>query len=31
MTVPTPDRDRGVYGISVAADMVGMGVPTLRL
>jgi MerR family transcriptional regulator/heat shock protein HspR len=31
MTVPTPDRDRGVYGISVAADMVGMGVQTLRL
>jgi len=31
MTVPTPDRDAGVYGISVAADMVGMGVQTLRL
>jgi MerR family transcriptional regulator, heat shock protein HspR len=31
MTVPTPERDRGVYGISVAADMVGMGVQTLRL
>ena len=26
-----PDSDRGVYGISVAADMVGMGVQTLRL
>jgi MerR family transcriptional regulator, heat shock protein HspR len=31
MTVPTPDRSRGVYGISVAADIVGMGVQTLRL
>lgn len=31
MTVPSPDRDRGVYGISVAADIVGMGVQTLRL
>ncbi|HEY8300657.1 MAG TPA: MerR family transcriptional regulator [Jatrophihabitans sp.] len=31
MSVPQPDRDRGVYGISVAADMVGMGVQTLRL
>src|ERR1700759_2679528 len=29
--VPQPDRDLGVYGISVAADMVGMGVQTLRL
>lgn len=26
-----PDADRGVYGISVAADLVGMGVQTLRL
>jgi MerR family transcriptional regulator, heat shock protein HspR len=25
------DRDRGVYGISVAAELVGMGVQTLRL
>jgi MerR family transcriptional regulator/heat shock protein HspR len=25
------DLDRGVYGISVAADLVGMGVQTLRL
>lgn len=27
----TPDDDRGVYGISVAAELVGMGVQTLRL
>jgi DNA-binding transcriptional MerR regulator len=27
----TPDPARGVYGISVAAEMVGMGVQTLRL
>lgn len=26
-----PDRDRGVYGISVAAELVGLGVQTLRL
>jgi len=26
-----PDSDRGVYGISVAAELVGMGVQTLRL
>jgi MerR family transcriptional regulator/heat shock protein HspR len=26
-----PDTDRGVYGISVAAGLVGMGVQTLRL
>ena len=26
-----PAADRGVYGISVAADLVGMGVQTLRL
>jgi DNA-binding transcriptional MerR regulator len=29
--VQLPDRDRGVYGISVAADLVGMGVQNLRL
>lgn len=27
---PTPDRSRGVYGISVAADLVGTGVQNLR-
>ncbi|HST64710.1 MAG TPA: MerR family transcriptional regulator [Mycobacteriales bacterium] len=26
-----PAADRGVYGISVAAELVGMGVQTLRL
>jgi MerR family transcriptional regulator, heat shock protein HspR len=26
-----PDQERGVYGISVAAELVGMGVQTLRL
>ena len=31
MVSPGPDHDRGVYGISVAAEMVGMGVQTLRL
>ena len=31
MVVPAPDGDRGVYGISVAADLVGMGVQNLRL
>jgi MerR family transcriptional regulator/heat shock protein HspR len=31
MAVPTPDGDRGVYGISVAAGLVGMGVQNLRL
>ena len=31
MTVPRPDDARGVYGISVAAELVGMGVQTLRL
>ena len=31
MTTRTPDDDRGVYGISVAADLVGMGVQNLRL
>lgn len=28
---PELDADRGVYGISVAAELVGMGVQTLRL
>lgn len=27
----SPDPDRGVYGISVAADLTGLGVQTLRL
>lgn len=27
---PTPERSRGVYGISVAADLVGTGVQNLR-
>jgi DNA-binding transcriptional MerR regulator len=31
MGTDDPDADRGVYGISVAADLVGMGVQTLRL
>ena len=31
MTVPRPDDARGVYGISVAAELVGMGVQNLRL
>ena len=31
MAAPAPDADRGVYGISVAADLVGMGVQNLRL
>jgi DNA-binding transcriptional MerR regulator len=31
MVSPSPDHDRGVYGISVAAELVGMGVQTLRL
>jgi MerR family transcriptional regulator, heat shock protein HspR len=31
VVVPDPDSSRGVYGISVAADMVGMGVQNLRL
>ena len=26
-----PDADRGVYGISVAAELTGLGVQTLRL
>ncbi len=29
--MPEPDVTRGVYGISVAAELVGMGVQTLRL
>ena len=31
MAVPAPAGDRGVYGISVAAELVGMGVQNLRL
>jgi MerR family transcriptional regulator, heat shock protein HspR len=31
MALPGPDGDRGVYGISVAADLVGTGVQNLRL
>lgn len=31
MAVPAPDRDHGVYGISVAAELVGTGVQNLRL
>ena len=31
MDLPKPDSERGVYGISVAAELVGMGVQTLRL
>jgi DNA-binding transcriptional MerR regulator len=30
MASPGPDHHRGVYGISVAAELVGMGVQTLR-
>ncbi|HEY7137272.1 MAG TPA: MerR family transcriptional regulator [Acidimicrobiia bacterium] len=29
-TLPRPDDDRGVYGISVAAELVGMSAQTLR-
>jgi MerR family transcriptional regulator/heat shock protein HspR len=29
--VPRPEDSRGVYGISVAAELVGMGVQNLRL
>lgn len=29
--MPTPQSRRGVYGITVAAELVGMGVQTLRL
>lgn len=31
MAVPRPDGERGVYGISVAAELVGMGAQNLRL
>jgi len=31
MNEPRQDSGRGVYGISVAAELVGMGVQTLRL
>ena len=31
MGVSRPERERGVYGISVAAELVGMGVQNLRL
>lgn len=31
MGLPRPDDQRGVYAISVAAELVGMGVQTLRL
>ena len=31
MPLPSPDVGRGVYGISVAAELVGMGVQNLRL
>lgn len=31
MGLPTPEGDRGVYGISVAAELVGTGVQNLRL
>ena len=31
MAPSSPDADRGVYGISVAAELVGMGPQTLRL
>ncbi|HEU5267666.1 MAG TPA: MerR family transcriptional regulator [Jatrophihabitans sp.] len=31
MATRGPDDERGVYGISVAAELVGMGVQTLRL
>ncbi len=31
MAGPWPDSERGVYGISVAAELVGMGPQTLRL
>lgn len=30
MVASRPDRRRGVYGISVAAELVGMGVQNLR-
>ena len=31
MTVPRPDDALGVYGISVAAELVGMGLQNLRM
>jgi MerR family transcriptional regulator, heat shock protein HspR len=31
MAGPLPDGERGVYGISVAAELVGMGAQNLRL
>jgi DNA-binding transcriptional MerR regulator len=31
MALPAPDGDRGLYGISVAAELVGMGPQNLRL
>jgi MerR family transcriptional regulator, heat shock protein HspR len=31
MTLPPADRHRGLYGISVAAELVGMGAQNLRL
>ena len=31
MIAPRPDEHRGVYGISVAAELAGMGVQNLRL
>jgi len=31
MGVPPPDSGRGVYGISVAAELTGLGVQALRL
>ncbi len=31
MGVPRPDSERGVYGISVAAELVGTGAQNLRL
>jgi DNA-binding transcriptional MerR regulator len=31
MTAPEDDPSRGVYGISVAAELVGMGTQNLRL
>ena len=31
MTLPGPAADRGVFGISVAAELVGTGIQNLRL
>jgi MerR family transcriptional regulator, heat shock protein HspR len=31
MRLPNPNVERGVYGISVATGLLGMGVQTLRL